>query len=127
MPTERPTDAPGSPIPGVIPEPARVQHDPPERTLRSDDPRTERDERRRERVARRGPAGERKAVTAPRRREPPAVRPSPMRLGATAVIVGLAAVLGELMSSSPGWLIGLAASVVSLALAAVVWSSRRLS
>ena len=125
MPTERPTDAPGSPIPGVIPEPVRVQQDPAERPLRSDDPRSERDERRRERVARRGTAGERPAVTAPRHRKPPAVEVTPMRLAATAGIVGLAVVLGELLSSSPGWLIGLAVSVVSLALAAVVWSSRR--
>jgi hypothetical protein len=51
-----------------------------------------------------------------------------MRVVATAGIVGIAVVVAAIMDSqgSKGWMIGLAASVVSLVLAAVLWSSRRL-
>ena len=51
-----------------------------------------------------------------------------MRVVATAGIVGIAVVIAAIMGSqgSQAWLIGLAASVVSLVLAAVLWSSRRL-
>ena len=51
-----------------------------------------------------------------------------MRVVATAGIVGIAVVISAIMGSqgSQAWLIGLAASAVSLVLAAVLWSSRRL-
>ncbi len=51
-----------------------------------------------------------------------------MRLVATAGIVGIAVVVAAIMGSqdSAGWLIGLVVSLVSLVLAAVLWSSRRL-
>jgi hypothetical protein len=51
-----------------------------------------------------------------------------MRLVATAGIIGIGVVIAAIMSSqdSQGWLIGLVVSIVSLALAAVLWSSRRL-
>jgi hypothetical protein len=51
-----------------------------------------------------------------------------MRGVATAGIVGIAVVIAAIMSSqgAQGWLIGLVASIASLVLAAVLWSSRRL-
>jgi hypothetical protein len=51
-----------------------------------------------------------------------------MRVVATAGIVAIAVVVAAIMASqnSAGWLIGLVASIVSLVLAAVLWSSRRL-
>jgi hypothetical protein len=51
-----------------------------------------------------------------------------MRTVATAGIVAIAVVVAAIMGSqnSAGWLIGLVTSVVSLVLAAVLWSSRRL-
>ena len=51
-----------------------------------------------------------------------------MRLVASAGIVGIAVAIAAIMGSqgSQEWLIGLVVSVVSLLLAAVLWSSRRL-
>jgi hypothetical protein len=51
-----------------------------------------------------------------------------MRLVATTGIVAIAVVVAAIMSSrdSQGWLIGLVVSIVSLVLAALLWSSRRL-
>jgi hypothetical protein len=51
-----------------------------------------------------------------------------MRLVATAGIVGIGVVIAAIMTSqdSSGWLIGLVVSVVSVALAAILWSSQRL-
>ena len=51
-----------------------------------------------------------------------------MRTIATAGIVAIAVVIAAIMGSqdSQGWLIGLVVSVVSLVLAALLWSSRRL-
>ena len=51
-----------------------------------------------------------------------------MRVVATAGIVGIAVVIAAIMGSqgAAGWLIGLVVSLVSLVLAAVLWSSRRL-
>ena len=126
MPTDRPTEAPGSPIPGVIPEPVRLQHDPVPQPMRSN-PGAEREARLQERAQRRGPAGKRPAarVPAPRRRSP---RQAARATAAAVVgIVALAVVLGTLMGSlgAPGWLIGLAVSVVSLVLAAPLRRPRR--
>jgi hypothetical protein len=51
-----------------------------------------------------------------------------MRVVATAGIVGIAVVVAAVMSAQDvqGWIVGLAVSLVSLALAAILWSSRRL-
>jgi hypothetical protein len=51
-----------------------------------------------------------------------------MRLVATGGIVGLGVAVAAIMGSqdAQGWLIGLVVSVVSLVLAALLWSSRRL-
>jgi hypothetical protein len=51
-----------------------------------------------------------------------------MRLVATAGIIGIGVAIGAIMTSqdSQGWLIGLVVSIVSVALAAFLWSSRRL-
>ena len=51
-----------------------------------------------------------------------------MRVVATAGIVGIGVVIAAIMTSqdSQGWLIGLVVSIVSIVLAAVLWSSRRL-
>lgn len=51
-----------------------------------------------------------------------------VRLIATGGIVGIGVVIAAIMTTqhSHGWLIGLVVSVVSVALAAILWSSRRL-
>jgi len=51
-----------------------------------------------------------------------------MRGVASAGIVGIAVAIAAIMGSqgAGGWLIGLVVSIVSLVLAAVLWSSRRL-
>jgi hypothetical protein len=91
------------------------------------DPAGERDARRREREQRRGP-GERPEVMIPARRQRLPLEAPLMRFVASAGIVGIAVVVSAIMGSQDlaSWLIGLVASVVSLVLAAVLWSSRRL-
>jgi hypothetical protein len=51
-----------------------------------------------------------------------------MRLVATGGIIGIGVAIAAIMTSqhSHGWLIGLVVSIVSVVLAAVLWSSRRL-
>jgi len=51
-----------------------------------------------------------------------------MRLVATAGIVGLGVLLGAILVSSDvaGWIVGLVVALVSVFLAAVLWSSRQL-
>jgi hypothetical protein len=51
-----------------------------------------------------------------------------MRVVATAGIIGIGVAIAAIMTSqhSKGWLIGLVVSIVSVLLAAVLWSSRRL-
>ncbi|HET9719793.1 MAG TPA: hypothetical protein VFP55_06935 [Solirubrobacteraceae bacterium] len=51
-----------------------------------------------------------------------------MRLVATAGIIGIGVAIAAIMHSqkSQGWLIGLVVSIVSVLLAALLWSSRRL-
>jgi hypothetical protein len=131
VPTEHPNETSGSPVPGVLPEPARVQRDPAPVDQRpaSSDPGGEREARRRAREDRRGgPSPERPGVMIPNRRKRLPLEAPLMRVVATAGIVGIAVVVAAIMGSqgSKGWMIGLAASVVSLVLAAVLWSSRRL-
>lgn len=51
-----------------------------------------------------------------------------MRLIATAGIVAIGVVIAAIMTSqhSKGWIIGLVVGTVSVVLAAILWSSRRL-
>jgi hypothetical protein len=51
-----------------------------------------------------------------------------VRLVATGGIVGIGVAIGAIMvsSNSQGWLIGLVVSVVSVVLAAILWSKREL-
>ncbi|WP_028063724.1 hypothetical protein [Solirubrobacter soli] len=128
MSTKLPDEASRSPIPGVIPEPARVEHDAPPAPPRRSDPGAEREARRQAREERREPHAEPSGVMIPNRRKRLPLEAPLMRVVATAGIVGIAVVVAAIMSSqgSAGWLIGLATSIVSLALAAVLWSSRRL-
>jgi len=129
MPTQGKTDPPRSPVPGVIPEPVRVQNDtsavaPPA----GSDPGAERDARRHAREEAREPREERPGVMIPNRRKRLPLEAPLMRLVASAGIVGIAVAIAAIMGSqgSQEWLIGLVVSVVSLLLAAVLWSSRRL-
>jgi hypothetical protein len=131
MPTKRTT---GSPVPGVIPEPVGVHQD----ALEADqgpgsapapaDPSAEREARRKAREDRRGPRADRPEVMIPSRRKRLPLEAPLMRGVASAGIVGIAVAVAAIMSSqgSQGWLIGLVVSTVSLVLAAVLWSSRRL-
>jgi hypothetical protein len=127
MPAQRKSDPPRSPIPGVIPEPVRIESntgaaEPPAHT----DP--GREARRRTRDERRDPSAERQGVMIPNRRKRLPLEGPLMRLVASAGIVGIAVAIAAIMGSqgSQEWLIGLVVSVVSLVLAAVLWSSRRL-
>jgi hypothetical protein len=130
MPTHHTT---GSPVPGIIPEPVREHDEPaaqglPGGTPAATDPSAEREARRTAREARREPATERPGVMIPNRRKRLPLETPLMRGVATAGIVGIAVVIAAIMSSqdAQGWLIGLVASIVSLVLAALLWSSRRL-
>lgn len=51
-----------------------------------------------------------------------------MRLVATCGIVGIGVAIGAIMVSSndEGWMVGLVVSIVSVVLAAILWSSRQL-
>ena len=93
------------------------------------DPVAERDARRQARDKRRGGSpAERPEVMIPRRRKRLPLEAPLMRVIATAGIVAIAVVVAAIMGSqhSQAWLIGLVASIVSLVLAAGLWSSRRL-
>jgi hypothetical protein len=133
MPTKRTIETTGSPVPGVIPAPVRVHHDPPaadehpDGTPAKSDPGAEREARRQERDSRRGPS-ERPGVMIPNRRKRLPLEAPLMRAVASAGIVGIAVAIAAIMGSqgSQAWLIGLVVSIASLVLAAVLWSSRRL-
>jgi protein-S-isoprenylcysteine O-methyltransferase Ste14 len=64
----------------------------------------------------------------PARSERPVVESMLVRLVATLGVVGIGVAIGAILASQDvaGWIIGLAVSVVSIALAAVLWSSRRM-
>ena len=131
MPTHHTT---GSPVPGIIPEPVEVRPDEPAAggspggTPAVPDPGAEREARRTAREARREPPKERAGVMIPNRRKRLPLEAPLMRLVATAGIIGIGVVIAAIMTSqdSQGWLIGLVVSIVSVALAAILWSSRRL-
>ena len=88
----------------------------------------EREARRAERSEQRADAAQRPGVMIPSRRKRLPLEAPLMRLVATAGIVGIGVVIAAIMTSqdSSGWLIGLVVSVVSVALAAILWSSQRL-
>ncbi|MDQ6605977.1 MAG: hypothetical protein M3Z06_05435 [Actinomycetota bacterium] len=78
-------------------------------------------------TARTSPAGAPKAMI-PAREGRPRVEAVLMRVIATAGIIGISVAIAAVMGSqhSQAWLIGLVTSIVSVVLAAVLWSSRRL-
>jgi hypothetical protein len=88
----------------------------------------QREARRAERSDRRDAATEHPGVMIPSRRTRLPLEAPLMRVVATAGIVGIAVLIAAIMGSqhSKGWVIGLVVSLVSLGLAAVLWSSRRL-
>ena len=73
-------------------------------------------------------AAQRPGVMIPSRRKRLPLEAPLMRLVATAGIVAIGVVIAAIMASqdSSGWLIGLVVSIVSVALAAILWSSQRL-
>jgi hypothetical protein len=97
-------------------------------TGQASEPPSEREARRSARDKRRDKSTERPGVMIPTRRGRLPLEAPLMRLVASAGIVGIAVVIAAIMGSqdSASWLIGLVASVVSLVLAALLWSSRRL-
>jgi hypothetical protein len=134
MEDKPPIEPSRSPAPGIIPERVRVHDDaiegnqPFDATPDAGGPDAERERRRAARKERRGPPAERPGVMIPTRRKRLPLEAPLMRLVATAGIVGINVAVAAIMTSqhSQGWLIGLVVSIVSLALAAVLWSSRRL-
>jgi hypothetical protein len=88
----------------------------------------ERETRRAAREEQRAGAEHRPGVMIPTRRQRLPLEAPFMRLVATAGIIGIGVAIAAIMTSqdSQGWLIGLVVSVVSVALAAILWSSRRL-
>lgn len=91
-------------------------------------PDAEREARRAARSEQRAEAAQRPGVMIPSRRKRLPLEAPLMRLVATAGIVGIGVVIAAIMTSqdSSGWLIGLVVSIVSVALAAILWSSQRL-
>lgn len=73
-------------------------------------------------------AADRPGVMIPARRDRLPFEAPLMRAVATAGIIGIGVVIAAIMASqhSQGWLIGLVVSVVSVVLAGILWSSRRL-
>jgi hypothetical protein len=91
-------------------------------------PGADREARRAERSERRDAAAERPGVMIPSRRKRLPLEAPLMRVVATAGIIGIGVLIAAIMGSqqSKGWVIGLVVSLVSVVLAAVLWSSRRL-
>jgi hypothetical protein len=81
-----------------------------------------------EAVDRERTAADRPGVMIPARRDRLPFEAPLMRAVATAGIIGIGVVIAAIMASqhSQGWLIGLVVSVVSVVLAGILWSSRRL-
>jgi len=125
MRTKSRNEPAGSPVPGVIPEPTGVERDPTSTTGEAD---AGREARRTARDERHGAPAARSGVMIPNRRKRLPLEAPLMRLVASAGIVAIGVVIAAIMTSqnSEGWLIGLVVSIVSLVLAAVLWSSRRL-
>jgi len=134
MQTKSRNEPAGSPVPGVIPAPTGVEHDAVEADQRlgatptTGEPGAAREARRTARDERRGAPASRSGVMIPNRRKRLPLEAPLMRLVASAGIVAIGVVIAAIMTSqdSQGWLIGLVVSIVSVVLAAVLWSSRRL-
>jgi hypothetical protein len=75
-----------------------------------------------------GGSRDRPGVMIPERAGRPRAEAFLMRIIATAGIIGIGVAIAAIMTSqkSQGWIIGLVVSIVSVVLAAVLWSSRRL-
>jgi hypothetical protein len=86
----------------------------------------EREARFRERESRRG--GRPQGMVPGRERRRTGVERGFMRLIATGGIVGIGVVLGAVLVGQDvaGWIVGLVVSMVSIVLAALLWSSRQL-
>lgn len=91
-------------------------------------PDAEREARRAARDERRQAPTDPAGVMIPSRRKRLPLEAPIMRVVATAGIVGIGVVIAAIMTSqdAQGWVIGLVVSLVSVALAAVLWSSQRL-
>jgi protein-S-isoprenylcysteine O-methyltransferase Ste14 len=74
------------------------------------------------------PAADSKNMLPPRERRRSPFERVFVRIIATAGIVGIGVVIAAILASShtQGWIIGLVVSIVSVVLAAVLWSSRQL-
>jgi hypothetical protein len=115
-----------APVPGIVPAPGGVDDDAvaADQRVEATPAASDREARRRERNERREAPAERAGVMIPNRRKRLPLETPLMRVVATAGIVGIAAI--KTSQDSAGWLVGLVVSIVSLVLAAVLWSSRRL-
>lgn len=115
MPRKPANTTPDSPVPGATPEPMRVQ---PTADARAD--------RRRERADRRSTRPQGMVPARERRRT--GVERGAMRLVSTGGIIGIAVILGAVLVGQDvaGWIVGLVVGLVSVILAAVLWSSRQL-
>ncbi len=91
-------------------------------------PDAEREARRAARSERGDAPAERRGVMIPSGRKRLPLEAPLMRVVATGGIVAIGVVIAAIMTSqdSEGWLIGLVVSIVSVVLAAFLWSSRRL-
>jgi hypothetical protein len=89
-------------------------------------PDAEREARRAARGEQRADAAQRPGVMIPSGRKRLPLEAPLMRLVATGGIIGIGVVIAAIMTSqdSSGWLIGLVVSIVSVVLAAILWSSR---
>jgi hypothetical protein len=92
----------------------------------SGDEQAAREARFRERESRRG--GRPQGMVPGRERRRTGIERGVMRMIATGGIVGIGVVLGAVLVGQDiaGWIVGLAVSVVSILLAALLWSSRQL-
>ena len=91
-----------------------------------DSPETTRESRFQERESRR--AGKPQGMVPGRERRRTGVERGFMRLIATGGIVGIGVLIGAVLVGQDvaGWIVGLAVSVVTIVLAALLWSSRQL-
>lgn len=130
MQTKPKSNASGAPERDVGPTPVRddAADRAADRTGTQSQPDAEREARRTTRSARREASTERPGVMIPNRLKRLPLETPLMRTVATAGIVGIAVVIAAIMASqdAAGWLTGLVVSSVSLVLAAMLWSSRRL-
>ena len=91
-----------------------------------DNPQAERESRLKERESRR--EGRPQGMVPGRQRRRTGVERGFMRMIATGGIVGIGVLIGAVLVGQDvaGWIVGLAVSVVSILLAALLWSSRQL-